>query len=62
MNVSISFVVMTRRDPPNHDAGSWTEHPDLESALTCAKSVDGEVWQKTTIDNSATLTRLLRRG
>ena len=41
---SQKYVVMSRRDPPFHDAGLFTEHQDLESAVDCAKQVSGTLF------------------
>ncbi len=38
------WAVLSRRPPPNHDAGSFTEHRDLEDAQNCADKVNGTVW------------------
>jgi hypothetical protein len=43
-----AWMVLTVRSAPNHDAGSWTEHSQLEDAIDCARSVDGEVYFRNT--------------
>ncbi len=39
------WLVTTRRDPPWHDTGSWSEHPTLTDAQQTAHAVNGRLWR-----------------
>jgi len=51
MGIKITdYVVMSRRRPPQHDSGCWTEHHDRADAIECAERVNGKVFKRTDKD------------
>lgn len=40
-----TYLVMTRREPPNHDSGGWTEHADFEDAKWLHDEVGGTIFR-----------------
>lgn len=58
MNIDIQFIVMSTREPPNHDSGSWTRHDNKKDAARLAKDVGGDVWKMIDKDGKITMKKL----
>ena len=46
MTVRIDWMVLSRRSPPYHDAGHWSEHRNREEAEELAKRIGGQLYRR----------------